>query len=361
MAVIDYADVITTERLPIDAQDLATRVQLVVAGNLAGWTPRQAFARIDSGGAVEPMTIVQRPITHVFEHAEHATLGVVKSLGLPEGMDPFLPPTDAGVGEPYSTTGLTNAGSPSAIRDGDPATYAVSDLSGTSQVVWRQWLTSPNQRIYGFRLVHTFTKDGAGSTYALDSAPGLVTIIQRSHRSVSDPVEARYYWPIQPTEDHDSPMDAYAVVPFDARGHADNNAGETIIDYSYLDLTVLQQSGGGELRIHAFYPLILNEALLDGIAEAQARVPAQTPKRVTVRGYVPPDAEHTITGWPGGDLTAAVAQHQYELGRTIIDLEQAGAPVGLPAEAIEAARERTASVRREVAVAGYSLKMGERQ
>jgi len=362
VATIPYADVLDHETLPIDAQEVVTRARLVVAGNRAGWEPGQAFARIATGAATEPLTPFPVPIVHTVDHADHATYEAIRSFGLPEGIDPFLPPTDDGVGEPYSTTGLTNAGSPSAIRDDDPATYATSDLSGTSQVVWRQWLTSPNQRIHGFRLVYTFGKDGAGSTYALDSAPGLVILIQRSNRSASDPVEARYYWPIQPTEDHDSPMDVYAVAPFDARGHADNNVGETIIDYSYLDLTVLQQSGGGELRIHAFYPLILNEALLDEIGAAQLRVPAASPKRVTVTGTIDPLAtSHTITGWPGGDYTGQVARQTYREGVTVIDFEQAGAPLGAPQEVVEAERVRVARTRASIETAGYGLKMGERQ
>jgi hypothetical protein len=115
------------------------------------------------------------------------------------------------------------------------------------------------------------------------------------------------------------------------------------------------------IEVTQFYPLILNTALLERIAKDNVRVPGTIPQRVTVSGYVPPDREHTITGWPGGDYTARVAQQQYELGRTVIDFEQAGAPVGLSAEAIEAARERSVAVRSEVLRAGYALKMGQRQ
>src|SRR5690606_20363806 len=110
-------------------------------------------------------------------------------------------------------------------------------------------------------------------------------------------------------------------------------------------------------QLFEFYPLILNTALLEEIAKSNIRLPAERPQRVTVRGYVPPDREHTIVGWPGGDYTGTVAQVQYELGRTVIDFEQAGAPVGLPAEAIEAARERRVAIDRAVQDAAYPVRM----
>src|SRR5690606_35628409 len=131
----------------------------------------------------------------------------------------------------------------------------------------------------------------------------------------------------------------------------------------YRSLVRLGVSQGlfSEWRVTDFYPLILNEALLEEIAKSNVRLPAEKPQRVTVKGYVAPDREHTIVGWPGGDYTATVAQHQYELGRTVIDLEQAGSPVGLDADAIETARFQDARVASAIASAGYSLKMGERQ
>src|SRR5690606_39112832 len=117
-----------------------------------------------------------------------------------------------------------------------------------------------------------------------------------------------------------------------------------------INLSVI---GPASSRVTHFYPLILNEALLEENAKANIRLPAQLPQRVTVRGYVAPDREHTIQGWPGGDYTGVVAQHQYELGRTVIDFEESGPPLGVPAEAVEAERVRVARTAASIDRAAY--------
>lgn len=335
MAVIAYSDVITTERLPIDAQDTITKVRLVIAGGIAGRDPTNlGVVNIASS---EATTYFPNPITYEYEHADHATIGAERSFALPEGIDPFLPPTDASIPEPTGAN-WTNAGSPSAVRDGDPATYATLTSLGTGGSLTYAYDAS----FLGFRI-----------KYKAEATQGFLTVLGAAGRANGYQVSSRHWL------ESEDVAEAYFVLPHDARNEAVNTSG--LSGSAIQQWAVVAGSAHTTLEVYEFYPLVLNEALLEDIAVAQLRLPAQTPKRVTVRGYVPPDREHTITGWPGGDLVATVAQHQYELGRTIIDLEQAGAPVGLPAESIEAARERTASVRREIGVAGYSLKMGERQ
>src|SRR5690606_2104087 len=163
----------------------------------------------------------------------------------------------------------------------------------------------------------------------------------RNQRGGSDSLSYGTYAAFKLTSDEVT--DLYLVRPPDARNADENDANFAGLTYrGSTSLTTFENTG--EAEVHHFYPLLLNVPLLEDIAKRQIRLPAPTPRRVTVAGYVPPDREHTIVGWPGGDYTAVVAQHQYDLGRTVIDFEQAGAPVGLPAEAIEAARERRVAI-----------------
>ena len=356
MASIPIADVITTERLPIDAQDIITKVRLVIAGNVAGPQAPETVRCVDdnyalgSFGTGNNVETVPYPIVLSRTVPEHATYGAERSFALPEGTNPFLEPTDDLVGEPTIVSNFSNPGTPSAIRDGDPLTYAELTGSGSSQI---SYFGALSPEAVGFKLRYSLTGDpiqvGGPSTFfrfLSDGGSVVRTLVSRR-------------WRLPMTQSLDEPTDTYAISLYDARG-ADANLGDGWERVASFTLSLVANSST-QMRVYAYYPLILNVPLLDDIAKANIRLPAANPTRVTVNGIVAPDRSHTIVGWPGGDYTAPVAQHQYELGRTIIDFEQAGAPTGLPAEAIEAARERTVAVKSEIQRSGYSLKMGERQ
>ena len=353
MAIIPYANVVNVERLPIDAQDIITKVRIVIAGNTGGPGDPYYIRGVDdfnkTGAPNTGSSITTIPLPVVYEHeaTEHATFGATRSFALPEGVNPFLPPTDALIPEPFVVNNFTNPGTPSAIRDGNPETYATLG-SGNGEIIY-----STNLPSCGWKLLYSLVEPPprAWNRYVaslhrhISTGSVVRTLVQRN-------------WEIVDTSAIDAPSDRYAISLHDARGEDDNLGSGWTRNSSYT-LTIL---GGGstEARVYAFYPLILNESLLEDIAQANVRLPAMVPQRVTVTGTVAPDREHTITGWPGGDFTGVVAQHQYELGRTVIDFEQAGAPTGLPAEAVEAARERTVAVKSEIQRSGYSVKMGER-
>lgn len=356
MAIISYGDVIDRQLLPVDAQDIVTKVRLVIAGDLAGESPAQnVFRRPLDGGGTEMLQHVSAPITYVWEAPEHSVYGAERSFALPSGVNPFLSPTDPLIDEP-SVVDMSNPGIPSAVRDGDPSTYA-ENIGGAGG-----WITytldGPSRLILaGFRLQYSFV----GGPWPNVPYPAWVRLTRMYLRDgpgySSDPL----YLP-GPTDSLGDVRDLYAVAPPDARATVDNEPTVTFGD-AYLRVLFQDSEPANNVavRVHHFYPLLLNEPLLEDIARAQVRLPGVLPQRITVRGVIPPDREHTITGWPGGDYTGVVAQHQYELGRTIIDFEQAGAPVGLPAEAMEAARERKQAIGDTVAVANYNLMMGSRR
>lgn len=374
MATIPMSDVLDHQLLPIDAQDVVTKVRLVIAGNRAGREPSRVHVYGLPSSANETFTGVDYlawPITYEYEAAEHAIYGATRTVDLPASTDPFLRPDDEGIPEPSLVIGFTNPGSPSAIRDGDPMTYA--EFSGgdlaTGSIGYEN---VPG--LCGFKLRHSLTFSDTSFTGLFRASvslvvgpwavlPNGVTRIDRKFGAVVNIISL----PATGSSEHD---DLYVVLPPDARNAPENVEGmDPPLEWGGQPVTIQHMVGSINLsvirpaswRVTHFYPLILNEALLEDIAKSNIRLPASTPRRVTVAGYVAPDRTHTIVGWPGGDYTGVVAQYQYELGRTVIDFEQAGAPVGLPAEAIEAARERRVAIDRAVQDATYAVRMGERQ
>lgn len=356
MATIQYSDVIERHLLPVDAQNVVTRARLVIAGDMAGIKPDHLNVQVGVPRDWVARDYAPDPIAYVYEAPEHGIYSSEKSFALPSGVNPFLPAPDPAILEP-GTQNFTNPGAPSAMRDGDPLTFAErADLGqgplGSNRGMALYTYTDdplepiPRPRIWGFRLRYNLT---VGSFE--------VRVQNRAYLSATHHLLWAVTNPPATLED-DVPEDLYLVLPQDAGFHQVNNVEPIGDQDGYIQILTSEDA---DLRLVDFYPLILNQILLEDIARAQIRLPALLPQRVTVRGYVAPDREHTITGWPGGDYTGVVAQHQYELGRTVIDFEQAGAPVGLPAEAMEAARERKQAIDGTVATANYNLMMGSRR
>ena len=355
MATISMTDVLASERMPVDAQDVVSRVRLVIVGTRGGTRdPDGLRTRYGPAAGFEYVNHHAVPLAYEYEAPEHATYQCERSFQIPEGFNPFLPPDDASIPDPTAID-MSDA---AFARDGDPLTYSESTSFGQTRL---RYSIGPNALVAGLKLRYALTYSGS------------IPELNRSTTSFgyhlvpeSDPddvrVVANQRYVLAATESIDQPEDVVVYALPDARGES-VNFGEPLLDrWRVLTVDVIGTSGNEHvLRVHEFYPLVLNEALLEDVARANIRLPAANPSRVTVRGYVAPDREHTITGWPGGDFTGNVAQHQYDLGKTIVDFEQAGAPVGLPAEAIESARERASATLAAISSANYGLMMGERQ
>lgn len=355
MATIPYANVIDHQILPVDSKDIVTAVRLVIAGSLAGAEPWNRVTRqLNEPGDPEPENLnhMWLPITYRHEAAEHAVYGCERAMALPEGLNPFLEPMDV-PGDPASGD-FTNV---EAMNDGDPETYAViADLGSGGGVV-----SYSAAKCYGFRLTYLLNLGaGARTTFPGAGTPAEVQLQNISSYSSTYPAyNLLARWAIPETPEYEW-RDLYAVMSFDARSQPENRDAVPT-ESSVLTFWVLGQPVSGQLWVRNFYPLVLDVEQLAEIASAQVRLPAQEPRRVTVEGFVPPDQEHTITGWPGGDFTGRVAQHQHDLGKTVIDFEQAASPLGLPADLVEAERARRSSNRSDIATAAYPLLMGQRQ
>lgn len=347
MASIQYSGVTGIQPLPIDAQDVVSDLRIVLAGNRAGLDPSTLMNFYSTGTfptVEQAVSYVPRPLT--FRWVDNNTYAARAKVDLPVGIDAFLPSGDEDVPEPTSVTGFTNPGDPSAVRDGDPTTYASTTGGGTISY-------TGIEKAIGFKLMYEAAEAGQAAIVL--------------HPAV-EPVTT---WGIYNIPAASTPAELYAVLLLDARTARENlDSPGTVIPpappYGVLEgaptrVNISLSFDGGAVKVYEFYPLIPNETRLEAIAANNVRLPASEPKRVTVRGYVAPDREHTITGWPGGDFTGTVAQHQYELGRTVIDFEQAGAPTGLSAVSMQEARRQQVAVDRALQKALYPVRMGERQ
>jgi len=356
MATIAYADVLKHTPLPIDAQDIVSRVRIVVAGSRAGKEPssyRSAYAAA-SGGGEQAVTYLQLPWVHEYADASDATYRCTRSFALPDGVEAWLDPTDSGIPEPTLATGVTNPGSPSAIRDGDAGTYAQNTGSGLVQL---EYSLSGYGYALGFYLRYEASFAGGGPI-AFFAGPGGVMLTQLNSGFPRFLTQGSY--DCVPTS---SPVEMYAVLPWDARGLSEN--GGSGIGSLTTTITLLFDAGSfasaGDLKVYEFYPLMLDTTLLNGIAKQNIKLPASTPQRVTINGYVAPDKSHTITGWPGGDYTGAVAKQTYGGGETIIDFEQKGSPAGITQEQAQASSYNAQAQRARIAAANYPVRLGERQ
>lgn len=359
MATIQFADVIEHQPLPIDSQDVVTKVRLVIAGNTAGDIAEVHQETTEPGGA-ETRAYVPWPVVYEYEAPEHSVYQAERSFALPSGVNPFLPPTSPAVGEPVHVSGFSNPGSPSAIRDGDPLTYA--EWTGGLGVggVIRYGLDAA--QVVGFRLTYSLEVSGAGENWPGFGTHARVWVGVR-YVTPGDPLSGIVHaWGVTPSLSPVAlPRDAYGVAPRAAWAAPGNGGGTIVRPYGSPTIELWVDSNTAAMRVHEFYPLILDEDLLLGIAKAQVKVPAQSPRRVTVRGALPPEAtEHTIVGWPEGDYTGRVARQTYREGTTIVDFEQAGAPPGVPQEAVEAERVRISRTQASISAANYDLMMGIR-
>lgn len=359
MAIIPHSRVVDHQLLPIDAQDVVTYSRIVVAGSQAGEVPWQKITNINTS-AEDEMSVphIWTPISYGLTGPDHVTYFAERAFAVPEGLNPFLRGPDL-PGDPASF-GFDNPGNPSAVRDGDPLTYAtVPDLSGSAHALFYDGVNTPGRKV-GFRLVYRLNLDPGPRTGHVTGTPAIVQIaLIASHPDGYPSIASFFIWAVPETPDGQE-REIYGLASFDARTAPVNFGAPPNLVHT-VGLVLMPQVVGGDVRVIEFVPLMLDDAVLGPLVVRQMKVPAQNPRRVTVDGFVPPDRQHTITGWPGGDYTGAAAQHQYSGGRTVVDFERAGSPLGLPADMVEAAATRRAAVRSDIAIAGYPLLMGQRQ
>jgi hypothetical protein len=352
--------------LPIDSQDLVTKVRLVVAGEPAGWESQWIQSTIVRSDAVTVETYRPRPVTFEYADAANATYGAERSFGVSPRSNPFLRPGATGMPSPSSV----RVNDPGNVIDGDPETFATptgAGGAGTPGIFYGNGVDQ-QYRAVGFVLMYSGAVELGSLQYPFFT-PGVNAKWRSTAVENGDREEVYGYWPlVNETETHFSQRSA--ILPDDARfdpvndGHGSSAPLARVAD---LSLQLPDDSTYTNLQVYHFYPLIPDLDLLERAAKQLIRLPHTSPKRVTVPYVVPAEASHTLVGWPGGDLTAAVARTQWIDGTTVIDFEAPGAPLTIDAdgaitlvtaEAVEAERVRRNHAAEELRRGTYKLLMG---
>src|SRR5690606_7221091 len=125
-----------------------------------------------------------------------------------------LPPTDEAISEPF-VSGFSNPGSPSAVRDGDPLTYA--SVAGAGAIGY-----SAVGNLAGFRLRYKATNNGGSPRFGMQASI-------RNQRGGSDSLSYVAYATFKLTSDEVT--DLYLVLPPDARNADENDASFAGLTY----------------------------------------------------------------------------------------------------------------------------------
>lgn len=349
MAIITYDRVVDYDRLPIDAQDVVTRARIVVAAQPTGEN-RTSLAALMNGRSVP---YLPSPIVVEYTAPQHSLFEAERSFELPSGIDPFLPPTHPSIPNP-AASGFSDANN---VRDGNPETYAALTGSGARELSFNV-LPDPNAIVVGYRLAASVERVGDQGD-VLGTPPVYAHVRLRRTTGVPPSDLSGTTHAMHELSSSLETAESYAIVP----PAQNNELDDSVIAHRHSTVAVGVNALADvpSMHVYEFYPLVLNVPLLQGIAKAQIRLPASNPRRVVVRGYLPPgDRVHTIKGWPGGDYTGVVARQSYVDGNTVVDFEQAGAPLGLSQEAVEAERVRLNRTKDLIRTANYPNLIGRR-
>lgn len=334
MATIDQGLVVTVKSLPVDAQAVVSQHRNVLFGEVSGTrTPNLMNAAL--GTTPDFVDYQPLPITHVVTHADHSIYNATQIEPLEDGLDPFLFCADID----FTKTGevLTNF-TGTAHRDGDPATGMNPDVltAGPTSIHYDHASDIYRDLCFGFVLRYKAEwKSAPTPIWEFVGSPGYVNLWLFTNNAGSvNQAQLNGYWAIPYTVD---PTTIIGIMPpghyFDPINAPDPIAPASGVVNWHLDAAFKAEAGTlaspADLEIYEFMPLIKNVPLLDGIGNRGIRIPAQTPKQITVRGYVPPEKSHTFPGWPGGSIDVDVSRQHQSATECVIDVEQAG-PTPLP-------------------------------
>jgi hypothetical protein len=354
MASIPYANVIDRRAAAVDAQDVVTEARIVIAGDYQGNAATATVQRDPTGGgASEFGDVYPWPIVHarIPDTSANTTYRAQRSFKLPENVNPFKAEADSvnldNEGTHVNISNSTNA------YDGDAATAATNTAAGAATYILNyinHGISTTIGEAWG--LVLRYTLDEIDDTgFATPPFVRLTHFANFDALQADDIYSAIYEVPLVVT---DEPRNIYMVGPRDARASTINLGTPAEFNGFDTEIRVFANCPNiGGFQIHSVHGLVLDTDVLDGIADAQVKIPAVNPKEVTVDYHVPIEAEHTITGWPGGDLTADVARQKYVEGTTVIEFEQSRRSLGV--SLLE--REEARRVRQET----FPVTMGTRR
>ena len=345
---------------PVDAEDVVTKVLLVIAGSHAGRDPymegHHKFEEPPPEGsrwshAAYVFDYLPRPIVFAYEHESHAVFRAERSFGLPEGLNPFLEPEELdpggwrGTGEGtypgaenpndvleldlavWSTDGVGYTSftpeEAAAVYDGDPTTFVSAPAGGGLRFRFRARAIGganlvQRQPIVGYRVVHSGELfPGEEETGALGAivptnrvlfvqyvvhAPGVVDWGGLTPGSVA--WQSRVAHDLRSVPIDSGGMGFYSVWPASVHFDDVNLAEAEIPTRAVGEVSFKMLQPITEVRLYAFYPLIMNHEFLTEVARANIRVPRAMPGDAVVEGYSPPVPVVSVEGvmFPGGTV-----------------------------------------------------------
>ena len=261
--------------IPLDAQDIATAVTVVVAGQ----NQNEPDEVESNAGTVSQLYRMTAQAT--YEHELHDTYHAHTSAELSPGVEPFE--------SRYAPDTNIFANGDNAW-DGDLSTFAYNSLDNSEHIIEYD-VSLPARRVMGIRIVYRCTIPPGDARIAVE------------YRTAADRFIRARWGLIQSSSNQ--VLEAIFLPPFD------QDYNEAIVGLR-VPLDTLSGEGADTVRIYDIQPLILDEDMVKDMAASKVKLPAQVPREITVHGIVEPAKQVTITGAPGGDISGDAREFRYE-------------------------------------------------
>lgn len=354
---IAYRDVKDLQYLRVNGNDAVTRNYMLTLSRASG-TPyeRATFATeeylLDSGRSLlsesRQVTASYQPGTHVFmvDEPAYADAKLENATLIPAGAD-FLTPLDPAT-LTLDTAGMLNT---PQVLDSDLATYAENDPAAQYRHLTLQQDANLDQNIMvGFRVVYSLDLSSiSGGDYApfawLRYSLAREFPLPNGNIRRVDHV-ANFYFTVEPTSgglvsDPSGPRELTAVLPMPAEhlatalGGAPFTLGTPTLGHVSFIIGVAERASSavlpaGRFKVYTLQALGQDRVKLDTLARKALSPPAQEPTQFELPYLIGATPSVTLTGLPGGDLTADVVEIEGHhdpkgLTRSVVKLEQPGA------------------------------------
>ncbi|MGY2892473.1 hypothetical protein [Deinococcus sp. UYEF24] len=319
-----YSELNDMNWLQVSADDVVTEATVIGLTNASGAAPmfRRATVRPSAGGPPLDAPYINATLTGTVVDAEHAAYQAQVAAIPPAGADLLT--------YSHEPAGYTqHVVNEQLSRDSDPSTYAQNEIAPAGSNTYAMTLTydvpAGPDGLVGYRLLYsTDHSDAAGSVQLAYNTADTGTGVNQ--------VDSLAQWQLSGTGGRVQEVTAIMPPPTVV---AKTGTPGTGLDQTYKGkLTVFllprDSTTPGDLRIYEISPIYLSGAKVRALAGSLIKLPARLPTELKLPRLLSPTAAVTVTGVPGGDLTADVAEYGFEhteaaTTTTTVKLEQSGA------------------------------------
>jgi hypothetical protein len=319
-----YSELNDMNWLQVSADDVVTEATLIGLTNASGAAPMFRWATSEPYGASVSLTVpyVNATLTGTVMDAEHAAYLAQVAAIPPAGADLLT--------YSHEPAGYTqHVVNEQFSRDGDPSTYAQNEVapagSGTYAMTLTYDVPAGVDGLVGYRLLYSTDHSDTGGSVQLAYATA-------ASGPTDDTASSLAQWQLPGTGGRVQEVTAIMPPPTVV---VKAGATGTGLDQTYKGrLTVVllpkDSTTPGDLRIYEVTPIYLSGAKVRALAGSLIKLPARLPTELKLTRLLSPAAAVTVTGVPGGDLTADVAEYGFEhtetaTTTTTVKLEQSGA------------------------------------